>query len=226
MLSFCFGSEEIFETFDGRSIGKLAQSRSPPISRASALSSAAGGIQSETMALPQSLRTSVTPPELELIASEQLIDIVPLVTMERTAFISVSTLRSNPPLLSEIVRRDNRQPVLPDLTPKGCLRSVTSSSKSSSSVMDSSEPQTEEEMSHRSTRVAISWYRSIVSRFSPSWWLTRGLFSAESLQDRLTRETSNPGFSQLPFRFAEVSKVILDMLVSVFSRYDDETDTG
>lgn len=42
------------------------------------------------MALPQSLRTSVTPPELELIASEQLIDIVPLVTMEKTAFISVS----------------------------------------------------------------------------------------------------------------------------------------
>jgi hypothetical protein len=38
----------------------------------------------------------VTPPELELIASEQLIDIVPLVTMEKTAFISVSTLRSDP----------------------------------------------------------------------------------------------------------------------------------
>jgi len=54
----------------------------------------------KTMALPQSLRTSVTPPELELIASEQLIDIVPLVTMEKTAFISVSTLQSNLPLLS------------------------------------------------------------------------------------------------------------------------------
>lgn len=41
------------------------------------------------MALPQSLRTSVTPLELELIASEHLIEIVPLITMEKTAFISV-----------------------------------------------------------------------------------------------------------------------------------------
>lgn len=41
------------------------------------------------MALPQSLRTSVTPLELELIASEQLVEIVPLITMEKTAFISV-----------------------------------------------------------------------------------------------------------------------------------------
>jgi GINS complex subunit 2 len=42
------------------------------------------------MSLPQSLRTSVTPPELELIASEQLVEIIPLVSMERTAFISVN----------------------------------------------------------------------------------------------------------------------------------------
>lgn len=41
------------------------------------------------MALPPSLRTSVTPAELELIASEQLVEIIPLVAMERTAFISV-----------------------------------------------------------------------------------------------------------------------------------------
>jgi GINS complex subunit 2 len=41
------------------------------------------------MSLPQSLRTSVTPPELELVASEQLIEIIPLIAMDRTAFISV-----------------------------------------------------------------------------------------------------------------------------------------
>ena len=41
------------------------------------------------MALPTSLRTSVIPAELELVASEQLVEIVPLVAMERTAFISV-----------------------------------------------------------------------------------------------------------------------------------------
>jgi GINS complex subunit 2 len=41
------------------------------------------------MALPQSLRASVTPPELELVASQQLIEIIPLISMEKTAFISV-----------------------------------------------------------------------------------------------------------------------------------------
>ena len=41
------------------------------------------------MALPLSLRNSITPPELELIASEELVEIIPLISMERTAFISV-----------------------------------------------------------------------------------------------------------------------------------------
>ena len=43
------------------------------------------------MALPASHRTSVIPQELELVACEQLVEIVPLVAMERTAFISVRT---------------------------------------------------------------------------------------------------------------------------------------
>jgi hypothetical protein len=43
----------------------------------------------QSMALPLSLRNSVTPPELELIASEELVEIIPLISMERTAFISV-----------------------------------------------------------------------------------------------------------------------------------------
>lgn len=46
-------------------------------------------LDTRSMALPQSLRVSITPPELELIASQQLIEIVPLISMERTAFISV-----------------------------------------------------------------------------------------------------------------------------------------
>lgn len=41
------------------------------------------------MALPAPLRSSVIPQELELIASEQLVEVIPLVAMERTAFISV-----------------------------------------------------------------------------------------------------------------------------------------
>ena len=38
----------------------------------------------------------------------------------------------------------------------------------------------------------------------------------EYLQARLTLETSQPAFSELPFRFAEVAKVILDVLVLFF----------
>jgi GINS complex subunit 2 len=74
------------------------------------------------MALPQSLRTSVTPPELELIASEQLIDVVPLVTMEKTAFISVSIFRSNLLLLPEMVRRDNPKGAYGPLRPPAKAR--------------------------------------------------------------------------------------------------------
>lgn len=36
---------------------------------------------------------------------------------------------------------------------------------------------------------------------------------AEFLQDRLKRETSEAQFSELPFRFAEVAKVLLDVYV-------------
>lgn len=48
-----------------------------------------------TMSLSQSLRTSVTPPELELVASEHLVEIIPLVSMDRTAFISVRQTNSH-----------------------------------------------------------------------------------------------------------------------------------
>lgn len=46
----------------------------------------------QVMALPQPLRVSVSPPELELIASEHLVEIVPLIAMEKTAFISVKRI--------------------------------------------------------------------------------------------------------------------------------------
>jgi hypothetical protein len=48
-----------------------------------------GHLTWSVMALPVSLRVSVTPPELELMASQEIVEIVPLITMERTAFISV-----------------------------------------------------------------------------------------------------------------------------------------
>jgi hypothetical protein len=50
----------------------------------------------KNMALPQSLRVSVTPPELELISCQQLVEIVPLISMEKTAFISVYIVQAKP----------------------------------------------------------------------------------------------------------------------------------
>lgn len=40
----------------------------------------------------------------------------------------------------------------------------------------------------------------------PPEWL-----SVDFLLERLTRETSRPEFSKLPFRFAEIAKVVLDV---------------
>ncbi len=37
--------------------------------------------------------------------------------------------------------------------------------------------------------------------------------SPEYLQDKLSEETNQPVFSDLPFRYAEISKVLLDMCV-------------
>ncbi|KAH9482547.1 DNA replication complex GINS protein psf2 [Psilocybe cubensis] len=54
------------------------------------------------MSLPQSLRASVTPPELELVASQQLIEIVPLISMEKTAFISGAYGPLRPPNKAKI----------------------------------------------------------------------------------------------------------------------------
>ena len=54
------------------------------------------------MALPQSLRVSVTPPELELISCQQLVEVVPLIFMEKTAFISVYLPSQTLPKYTEI----------------------------------------------------------------------------------------------------------------------------
>jgi hypothetical protein len=62
------------------------------------------------MSLPQSLRTSVTPPELELIASEQLVEIIPLVSMERTAFISVNHQSTISSINTEALTRVHTDP--------------------------------------------------------------------------------------------------------------------
>ncbi|EIM85710.1 DNA replication complex GINS protein PSF2 [Stereum hirsutum FP-91666 SS1] len=111
------------------------------------------------MALPIPLRNSVAPTELELIASEQLIEIVPLIAMERTAFISGAYGPLRPPTKAKI-------PIW----------------------------------------MAVNLKLKKKCHIVPPDWL-----SVEFLQERLTQETSRPVFSQLPFRFAEVAKILLDV---------------
>ncbi|KIY49454.1 GINS complex, PSF2 component [Fistulina hepatica ATCC 64428] len=111
------------------------------------------------MALPRTLRTSLAPPELELIASQDLIEIVPLVSMERIAFICGAFGPLRPPRKAQI-------PLWMALNLK------------------------QKKKCH------------IVA---PDW-----LF-VDYLQARLTDETTKAEFSRLPFRFAEISKALLDV---------------
>ncbi|KAF8915318.1 hypothetical protein CPB85DRAFT_1293888 [Mucidula mucida] len=110
------------------------------------------------MSLPQSLRNSVTPPELELIACQELIEIIPLISMDKTAFISGAYGPLRPPNKAKI-------PLWMALNLK---------------------------LKRKCHIVAPDW------------------LTVEFLQDRLTEETTSPHFSHLPFRFAEISKVLLD----------------
>ncbi|RPD66964.1 Psf2-domain-containing protein [Lentinus tigrinus ALCF2SS1-7] len=111
------------------------------------------------MSLPPSLRASITPPELELVASEQLVEIVPLVSMERTAFISGAYGPLRPPTKCKV--------------PLWMASNLKLKKK---------------------------------CHIIPPTWL-----NVEFLQDRLTQETTLPSFSEMPFRFAEVAKILLDV---------------
>ncbi|KIL70253.1 hypothetical protein M378DRAFT_96699 [Amanita muscaria Koide BX008] len=111
------------------------------------------------MSLPVSLRTSVTPPELELIACQQLIDIIPLITMERTAFISGAYGPLRPPNRAKV-------PIW----------------------------------------MAVNLKTKKKCHIVPPEWLTY-----DYLKERLEEETSKDGFSKLPFRYIEISKVLLDV---------------
>ncbi|KIK67795.1 hypothetical protein GYMLUDRAFT_238001 [Collybiopsis luxurians FD-317 M1] len=111
------------------------------------------------MSLPQSLRTSVTPLELELVATQQVIEIIPLIAMEKTAFISGAFGPLQPP-------RKAKMPLWMAVNLK---------------------------MKKKCHIVAPEW------------------MSVEFLQARLDEELSEPGFSKLPFRYAEISKVLLDV---------------
>ncbi|EKM59314.1 uncharacterized protein PHACADRAFT_86085 [Phanerochaete carnosa HHB-10118-sp] len=120
------------------------------------------------MALPPSLRTSVIPAELELIASEQLVEIIPSVAMERTAFISGAYGPLRPPAKCKV-------PIW------------------------------------MATNLKLKKKCHIV----PPDWL-----NLETLQGRLLLETTRPEFSEMPFRFAEIAKVLLDIASDDFQEPD------
>lgn len=111
------------------------------------------------MALPQSLTSSMMPEELELIAMEQLIDIVPSFSADKIRLISGTFGPFRPP---------------------------------------------------SKTRVPL-WFAVNLKlkkkcRIVPPAWL-----SIEFLQEKLSQETMTEEFSALPFRYAEVAKVLLDV---------------
>ncbi|KAF7967272.1 hypothetical protein HWV62_23084 [Athelia sp. TMB] len=111
------------------------------------------------MSLPQSLRTSATPPELELIASEQLVEIIPLVSMERTAFISGAYGPLRPPNKCKV-------PLW----------------------------------------MAVNLKLKKKCHIVPPDWL-----NADDLQALLNAETTKPTYSEVPFRYVEIAKVLLDV---------------
>ncbi|KAL1735898.1 hypothetical protein EV714DRAFT_199384 [Schizophyllum commune] len=111
------------------------------------------------MSLPQSLRESASPAELEFIASQQLIEIIPLIAMERTVFVSGTYGPLQPPRRAKV-------PIW----------------------------------------LATNLKLKKKCRIIPPDWLT-----VDHLRECCEEETNNPKFSKLPFRFAEVAKVLLDV---------------
>jgi hypothetical protein len=74
--------------------------------------------------------------------------------------------------------------------------------------MDGDEPEAQEEMSYRSTGLAERRHVQLLHQMKKVL-----IAYIDYLQEKFNQETSRPEFSQLPFRFAEVSKILLDMWV-------------
>ncbi|KAI0321936.1 hypothetical protein OF83DRAFT_1167966 [Amylostereum chailletii] len=129
------------------------------------------------MALPASLRTSLTPPEMELIASEETIEIVPLISMERIAFISV---RRYVFFVVAIAVKASEQGAYGPLRPPNKTKIPL--------------------------WMAMNLKLKKKCHVVPPEWL-----DADYLQERLAHETGAPNFSELPLRFAEIAKVLLDV---------------
>lgn len=151
-----------------------------------------------TMALPTPLNSSITPDELELVALEQLVDIVPLFRSDRIRLISVSP---RPFECGSDARLHN-------IT--GNLWSFPTPCENQGPPVAREKLEAKKKVSVGRPVVALSWCVAPWGPICEREYLTH---SSEFLQSRVVQETSAEGFSSLPFRFSEISKVILDVSV-------------
>lgn len=79
--------------------------------------------------------------------------------------------------------------------------------------LDGHELEAKEEMPHRPPRLVKYRYVMLVHFLHCGPLISR--ICIEFLQERVSRETTQPEFSQMPFRFAEIAKVVLDVCVVV-----------
>ena len=93
----------------------------------------------------------------------------------------------------------------------GRIRSFKTTKQGENTTLDGSQPKTEEEMPYRPTGMANCRY--VPNLITLHVFLSDGAqWRKEHLQDRLAQEVAKPdAFSELPFRFTEISKVLLDV---------------
>lgn len=176
------------------------------------------------MSLPTSLRTSIALSELELVATQQLIEIVPLVSMERTVFISVRNQMPHLVSLKQMQTRSCESCYRPFHKPwnlsliavrpmQGVYGPFRPPNKTSVPLWIAINLK----QKRKCHILAPSWF-TIGACFAPSDLLLKStLLLPEHLQECLTLETSNPAFTELPFRYMEISKVLLDVFASFLS---------
>ena len=103
---------------------------------------------------------------------------------------------------------------MPDQSMSGRIWTPSPSKQIQNPPLDGCKSEAKEKMPYRRPGLVKCWYvcrkwHDFNSHFN---WFTCFVW-IDYLQARLTLEISQPAFSELPFRFAEVAKVILDVLV-------------
>ena len=94
----------------------------------------------------------------------------------------------------------------------GRVRSSTAADKVQGSLVDGVQPEAQEEVSYCSSCMAQRWCVTQLhaKAIDTDCW-TAASRLLDFLQERLLRETTDPSFSEMPFRFAEIAKILLDV---------------